>query len=107
MSNKTIQKPLAAAIGAAFVTSLAATPIASADSNPFAAQQLSSGYMVADSHEGKCGEAKCGANKEETKTQEGKCGEDKANAEGKCGEGKAAPKAVEAKCGEAKCGASK
>ena len=79
MSKKLIQKPLAAAIGAAFVTSLSGAPMANASENPFSATQLSSGYMVADSHmEGKCGEGKCGG-KPAAKAMEGKCGE------GKCG----------------------
>ena len=67
------KKPLAAALGAAFLaTSIA--PLASAASNPFSAQQLSGGYDLAnyDKHsEGKCGEGKCGGEKAEG---EGKCG---------------------------------
>ena len=83
MSKKIIQKPLTAAIGAVIITSLSGMPIANADSNPFAATQLSSGYMVADSKmEGKCGEGKCGGKKQEKAAEEGKCGE------GKCGSDK-------------------
>ena len=88
MSKKTSLKPIAAAIGATFVVSLAAAPIvASAAENPFAMSELSSGYMVADAHagEGKCGEGKCGGDKG---AEEGKCGGDKGAEEGKCGEGK-------------------
>ena len=99
MANKLIQKPLIAAIGAAVITSLSAMPVANADSNPFAANQLSSGYMVADM-EGKCGgskskeEGKCGGDK---KASEGKCGGDKkVEKEGKCGSDK---KSKEGKCG--------
>ncbi|NNJ95414.1 MAG: hypothetical protein HKP57_11755 [Halobacteria archaeon] len=91
MSKKSTMKPLAAAMGAAFVTSLAAAPVANAAENPFAMSELSSGYMVASSHmEGKCGEGKCGGDKaaKEGKCGEGKCGGDKATKEGKCGEGK-------------------
>jgi uncharacterized low-complexity protein len=101
MSKKTVTTPLSIALGAAFVTSLAGTSIANAGENPFSMTQLSSGYMVADSHEGKCGEGKA--------AEEGKCGGDKAKAEGKCGEGKCgADKAKhEGKCGEGKCGADK
>jgi len=69
-------KPLSIALGAAFVASLAGTSVANAAENPFSMTELSSGYMVADSHEGKCGEGKCGGEKKAT---EGKCGE------GKCG----------------------
>ena len=114
MSKQSTLKPLAAALGAAFVTSLATTPVANAAENPFAMSELSSGYMVAGSHmkEGKCGEGKCG---------EGKCGGDKAAAgaktmeEGKCGEGKCggdkagaeAKTMKEGKCGEGKCGGKK
>lgn len=77
MSKKTL-KPLAAAVGAAFMASVAIAPLASAAENPFQANQLSSGYNLADSHgEGKCGEGKCGEGKKAEK--DGKCGE------GKCG----------------------
>ena len=75
-----IKKPLTAALGAAFLAS-AIAPMASAETNPFSAQQLSGGYDLAnyDKHrEGKCGEGKCGEKKAEKKA-EGKCGE------GKCG----------------------
>ena len=85
MSNKTAMKPLAVALGAAFVTSLAGTSVANAADNPFAMTELSSGYMVAA--EGKCGEGKCGEGMK--KEAEGKCGEGmKKEAEGKCGAGK-------------------
>ena len=93
-SNK---KPLAAALGAAFLAT-AVAPLASADVNPFAANQLNSGYELANygNAEGKCGEGKCG----EKGGKEGKCGE------GKCGEkGKSEGKGKkEGKCGEGKCG---
>lgn len=102
MSKKTTLKPLAIAASAAFATSLAATPAANAADNPFAMSELSSGYMVAEKTEGKCGEGKCG---------EGKCGGEKkaADAEGKCGEGKSGDdkKEGEGKCGEGKCGGDK
>ncbi|MCK4951345.1 MAG: hypothetical protein KAS48_05965 [Gammaproteobacteria bacterium] len=115
MTKKLIQKPLNAAIGAAIITSLSGAPLANADSNPFAANQLSSGYMVADMEgkcggekkvekEGKCGEGKCGGEKKvekEGKCGEGKCGgsmmkEEKSMKEGKCGGEK---KSKEGKCG--------
>ena len=88
MSKKTVLKPVAVALGAAFVTSLAGTSIANAAENPFSMTELSSGYMVTEKAEGKCGEGKCGGEKKEAK--EGKCGEgmDKSKKEGKCGEGK-------------------
>ena len=106
MSNKTVIKPLALALGATFITSLAGTTVANAAENPFSMTELSSGYMVAEKAEGKCGEGKCGEGK--TKGAEGKCGEGKCGegkmkgAEGKCGEGKT--KGKEGKCGEGKCG---
>jgi uncharacterized low-complexity protein len=83
MSQKINLKPLAIALGTAFVTTLAAAPAANATENPFAASDLSSGYMVAEKAEGKCGgmatEAKCGGNMAADKAMEAKCGE------GKCG----------------------
>jgi len=102
-----IKKPLSAALGAAFLAS-AIAPMASADSNPFSAQQLSGGYDLASyqkQEEGKCGEGKCGDKKAEGKCGEGKCGDKKA--EGKCGEGKCGDKKAEGKCGEGKCGEKK
>jgi uncharacterized low-complexity protein len=109
MSQKSTKKPLAIALGAAFITSLAAAPVANAAENPFAMSELSSGYMVAEMAEGKCGEGKM--------DKEGKCGEGKMDKEGKCGEGKCGgdkagaeggDKAkAEGKCGEGKCGGEK
>ncbi|MGS2723828.1 HvfA family oxazolone/thioamide-modified RiPP metallophore [Porticoccus sp. GXU_MW_L64] len=104
MAKQTI-KPLAAAVGAAFLASVAIAPAAMAD-NPFEASELTSGYnntLTGDKgEEGKCGEGKCGEGKcGEDKGEEGKCGE------GKCGEGKCGEdKGEEGKCGEGKCGAS-
>jgi len=84
------KKPLAVALGAAFLATSVA-PLASASSNPFAAQQLSGGYDLVnyEKHaDGSCGEAKCGAKKAEA---EGNCGEKKkAETEGTCGDKKAA-----------------
>jgi uncharacterized low-complexity protein len=94
-------KPVAAAVGVAFVSSLAVSSTAVAADNPFETVDLENGYMLADSHkgeEGKCGEGKCGGEKAE----EGKCGGEKAE-EGKCG----GEKAEEGKCGEGKCGGEK
>ncbi|MGL6158916.1 HvfA family oxazolone/thioamide-modified RiPP metallophore [Microbulbifer sp.] len=96
MSNKKNLSPLAAAVGAAFLAS-ASVSVSADSANPFAAEELSSGYNLAmaddKGQEGKCGEGKCG----EGKKKEGKCGE------GKCGEGKK----KEGKCGEGKCGEGK
>ena len=94
------RKPLAVALGAAFLASSIA-PLASAEVNPFSAQQLSGGYDLASfgkDGEGKCGEGKCGEGKA---NGEGSCGGDKAEGEGNCGGDKAKG---EGKCGEGKCG---
>ena len=91
---------IALAAGAALTAGLAFSPLASADANPFASAELSSGYMqLAENHgeEGKCGEAKCGEDMK--KDGEGKCGEAKCG-----GEMKDDMKDAEGKCGEAKCG---
>jgi len=85
MAEKTmITKPVAAAVGVAFVSSIAVSATAVADDNPFAMADLDSGYMLASSHEG----------------EEGACGEK--GEEGACGE-----KGEEGKCGEGKCGGDK
>jgi uncharacterized low-complexity protein len=82
---------LAATLGVSLLGALALN--AQAAVNPFAAQELQSGYSLAEKGaEGSCGakdeEGKCGS-----KTDEGSCGaktggEAKSDAEGKCGEGK-------------------
>ena len=85
-----------ATLGAALLSSAAFT--VQAASNPFAAQELSSGYSLAAGEkaaEGSCGEGKCGAEmKAESQGKgagaatSGAKPEAKAEAEGKCGEGK-------------------
>ena len=72
-----------ASLGAALLTSAAFT--VQAAGNPFAAQELSSGYSLAAGEkaaEGSCGEGKCGGDMKKAE------GEAKAEGEGKCGEGK-------------------
>jgi uncharacterized low-complexity protein len=112
-SMKSKLNPIASALGITLAATIAATPIAQADQNPFGVSEMSSGYMLAaheEGHkdkegkcgEGKCGEGKCGEGKD--KDKEGKCGEGKCG-EGKCGEDKAKDK--EGKCGEGKCGEGK
>ena len=94
-------------MGATFAAAMTASPVVSADANPFGMQNLESGYMHVA--EGKCGEGKCGGDKAKEKmsdkAKEAKCGE------GKCGGDKAkekmSDKAKEAKCGEGKCGEGK
>ena len=89
------KNPIAAAVGAAFLASVALAPLAQAAENPFHANSLSGGYNLAEKAmtEGKCGEGKCGESM--IKAHEGNCGGQKAKtaAEGKCGGGKAAAKA--------------
>jgi uncharacterized low-complexity protein len=120
-------KPIAAAVGTAFVASLATASVAQAEDDLFVANDLPEGYdLLAAGHgkdgEGKCGEGKCGE-AEGDKDGEGKCGEGKCgeaegdkdgegkDGEGKCGEGKCgeadADKDAEGKCGEGKCGEGK
>ena len=104
-----VKNPIAAALGAAFLAT-ALSPLASADVNPFSAQQLSGGYDLASfgkaEGEGKCGEGKCGEGKAaeaEGKCGEGKCGEEK-KAEKKAEKTEGESKSGEHKCGEGKCG---
>ena len=84
IKKSTIVKPVAAAVGVAFVTSLAVSSTVVADDNPFESADLDSGYLMAGDdkgEEGKCGEGKCGGDKGE----EGSCGEK--GEEGSCGAG--------------------
>ena len=99
-SNSKFVNPVTAAVGVAFVSSLAASTTALADDNPFSTDELDSGYQLAGEKgkEGKCGEGKCGGDKD--KGAEGSCGE-KAEAkgeEGKCG-GDKGKKGKEGSCG--------
>lgn len=101
-------KIVSLAIGSAFAAATL-TPVAhAATDNPFGATKLESGYQLAQADtkkmDGKCGEAKCGAEKKAAeKKKDGKCGE------AKCGADKKAmdDKKKDGKCGEAKCGAKK
>jgi len=93
MLKKRTLKPVAAVLGTTFAVALAASPIANAANNPFSLTEISSGYMVADQAEGKCGEGKCGEGKaKDKKESKGKSrvakDGDKKSDEGKCGEGK-------------------
>ena len=75
-------KPLVVALGTT-LGALGAVNAQAADSNPFALNDLGSGYMV-EGPEAKCGEGKCGGDKAgEAKCGEGKCGGDKAAEEPK------------------------
>lgn len=99
MSITTKKTTIALAASAALSAGLALSPMmASADTNPFASAELSSGYM-------QLAEGTCGANKAAADTEkkvEGKCGE------AKCGaERKAAMKSANKAAHEATCGAEK
>ncbi|MGV0951483.1 MAG: hypothetical protein ACOYB3_12490 [Azonexus sp.] len=82
------------------IAAAALMPMAHAGNNPFAAKQLSAGYQLAQADkkaDGKCGEAKCGADKKAAeKMKEGK------SSEAKCGSDKKSDKKTEASCGAAK-----
>lgn len=102
---KTQNKTLALVLGGAFAAAVGVSPVVHAAENPFALKTLSSGYMVADHHEGgekmkdgKCGAGKCGANMKKKKAEEGNCGA-KESKEGNCGADK---KAKEGNCGAEK-----
>lgn len=100
---KSQNKTLALVLGGAFAAAVGVSPVVHAAENPFALKTLSSGYMVADHHEGgekmkdgKCGAGKCGANMKKKKAEEGNCGADKKAKEGNCG---AEKKDKEGSCG--------
>jgi uncharacterized low-complexity protein len=102
-------KAVALAVSSAFVLSIGAATVNAAE-NPFAIKSMSKGYQVADHHEekakdGKCGEGKCGAEmkKDGAKAKDGKCGEGKCGAEMKK-DGATAKEMKDGKCGEGKCG---
>jgi uncharacterized low-complexity protein len=92
--NKT---PLAAAMGAAVLSTFSATAV-NAEANPFGMTEMSAGYMqVAEAD--KAAEMACGAamgGMEKPKAAEGACAGNKKTD---------AAKPVEGKCGESKCGA--
>ena len=93
--NKT---PLAAAMGAAFISTLATTA-ANAEANPFGMTELSTGYMqVAEADAAKkTAEMACGASMggmAKPKTPEGACAGNKKPAAA------ATPKATEGSCGD-------
>jgi len=92
--NKT---PLASAMGAAFLSTVAATAV-NAEVNPFGMTELSTGYMQVAAAD-KAAEMACGAAMGGMTKPKG--------AEGACAGNKKtdAPKAAEGKCGEGKCGA--
>lgn len=116
MNNKSNLKPIAAAIGTTFAVSLAFSPVANANENPFSLNELSGGFMVAG-ETGKCGTLCGGAEpKMDSEGKMIKCGNVCGEVE-KCGtlcggvvdrpQGKEADKDAEvAKCGNI-CAAAK
>ncbi|MBE9548127.1 MAG: low-complexity protein, partial [Proteobacteria bacterium] len=79
MKNELNLKPVSIAIGA-IVGTVGMAGVASADENPFTADSMDAGYMLAGADkakEGKCGEGKCGGDKDAKADKEGKCGEGK------------------------------
>ena len=85
------QALLTLALGSAFAAAVAVP--AHAAGNPFVAKTLDAGYQVAQADtkakDGKCGEAKCGADKakksmNKDKKADGSCGADKKK-DGGCG----------------------
>ncbi|MDP3332141.1 MAG: hypothetical protein Q8Q40_11515 [Methylococcaceae bacterium] len=99
--KKINKSPLAAAMGAAFISTLAASP-AYAETNPFGLSELSSGYMQVAA-----AEMACGANMDMTKSKapEGACAGKPTKAADKPAAAPAADKAAEMSCGEGMCGA--
>lgn len=104
MANKDTNRTLQFALGATLAGGLAAAPATGlADANPFRVAELSSGYMVADSHMGE--EGQCAG---KSKAKEGECaGKDedreKTRTEGQCAGKDKSDKKGEGKCGEGKC----
>jgi uncharacterized low-complexity protein len=100
---KKFTTPFSAAMGAALLSSVAATAV-HAEANPFGATELSSGYMQVAEAEMACGAGmKMEKPKTEAKTAEGKCGDMmdgdkmKKGMESSCG---AMMKGKEGMCGE-------
>ena len=110
MEKKSTTRPFAAALGTTFAVTLAATPIAHAEGNPFAAVEYQGGYLVAaDEAEANCGvsmgmgdaAAKGDAKADAAKTAAGAqtdAAADKSG-EGSCGGASGSDKSQEGKCG--------
>jgi len=111
-SIQSIQSIASFALGSVLLSATLA-PLAQAAEGGFSAKPLAAGYQLAQAEmpaqdkmkDGKCGEAKCGADKKAhgDKMKDGKCGEAKCGADKKAH----ADKKKDGKCGEAKCGADK
>ena len=97
--NKSIKKPVAIALGAAFLASSAVSGVVTAGGNPFVSDVVPSAYELSGfggdgKGEGDCGEGNCGEG------GDGSCGE---GGDGDCGEGGHEGKG-EQSCGEGRCG---
>lgn len=86
--NKSAATPTNPLTACSIVAAATLGSVAHAADNPFAAKQLQAGYQLAQADkktDGKCGEAKCGADKKDAadkkaagdKKSDGKCGADK------------------------------
>jgi uncharacterized low-complexity protein len=99
--KKMNKSPLAAAMGAAIISTATAT--AHAEANPFGMSELNGGYMQLAAGEMACGANMGGMDKSnmqppQNKTAEGACAGQKSTT------APAPAKAAEGKCGEGKCG---
>lgn len=97
------QTSLTAALGSAFLASVAFSLPAAAADGAFGARALSTGYQLAAADEAKAPEGKCGAGKQAM--AEGTGGEKKAD--GQCGASKKVEKKKDGKCSEGKCSDNK
>jgi uncharacterized low-complexity protein len=106
MSDKTIKRNLATAVGAALAGSMILAGNAQGFGNLFSVKQLDSGYMQVAAKEGSCGgnKAKEGSCGESAKVKEGSCGENKSQMRDGSSGDMAMPAASKMK--EAKCGAN-
>jgi len=95
MSRNNTIKTLSLATGAVLALTVGGSALAG-QANPFGMTEISHSVNLASAADGKCGTAKCGANK--PKAEETKCGANNPAApEGKCGNSQ--PEAPESKCG--------
>jgi uncharacterized low-complexity protein len=100
---------LTMALGSAIAVGLTSAA-AQASENPFSAQAMDAGYMLAaadKASEGKCGEGKCGAAMGMGEADKAATSKPGTHAKSKVkSKAKSKAKAAEGKCGEGKCGAA-
>jgi uncharacterized low-complexity protein len=97
--KKLKKSPLAAAMGAAVISSLSAN--ANAEANPFGMSELNSGYMQVAAGEMACGANMGGMDKSSMGSMQPPANK---TAEGACAGQKTAPAPAPAKAAEGKCG---